>query len=378
MNLEELLQQYPLKRIHPEDGMAVTHEVWDEAHEYHRKSQNLQMVLARGSGIITGLEVIASDPPDTSMYILPGVAVDPAGQIILLPQPVSYDIGHEMAGRLHVLLSYSESRSKGQNGKKEGEDAPLYIHSEFTITAQTVLPNTPYVELARVNRSDRDAPFTNAQNPAQPGPNEIDLRFRREVGLPPQVSIAVSYLGQVKERKHGRGVGYLAQHLNHSDKYHTTFEDGVTLGPGIVTSTLVYLVGQGEFELDQGQINGLRNYVQRGKGTLLLESVDPPAEESFLNFLKAANMPLEEINFGHRLLTQPHLFAAPPAGFETQGTPKIMASEGVIFSTYNYGLLWQGERKGRLASRDEIRSAMEWGCNLVTYAIQRRRTGGKR
>jgi hypothetical protein len=77
-------------------------------------------------------------------------------------------------------------------------------------------------------------------------------------------------------------------------------------------------------------------------------------------------------------LNRPYLFAAPPAGFETQGSPKLMMSDGVIFSTHLYGLLWQGERRGRLASREEIRSAIEWGANIMTYAVERRRTGGKR
>lgn len=377
MNIEELLQQYPLKRIQPEDGLAVTHEVWDQAHEYHRKSHNLHALFAHGPGIISGLEVIASDPPDTSVYILPGMAIDPAGQIILLPQPVSYDIGHEMAGQLYLLLSYSESRSQSSNGKDEA-GAPLYINSEFNITAQTVLPNNPWVELARVHRSDREAYFIDAQNPAQPQPNEIDLRFRREIGAAPQVDIAVLYLGQVADNKHGLGMSYLTQALNHSGKYHASIADGVPLGPNIVTNTLVYLVGQGEFELDQGQVNGLRNYVQRGKGTLLLEAIDAEAGSSFRNFLKAANMQFDDLEFGHRLLTWPNLFAAPPPGFETQGNPNVAASEGVIFSTHNYGLLWQGERKGRLATREEIRSAMEWGENIVIYALERHRTSGKR
>ena len=142
-------------------------------------------------------------------------------------------------------------------------------------------------------------------------------------------------------------MSYLTQMLNHSGKYHASFVDGVSLGPNIVTNTLVYLVGQGEFELDQGQINGLRNYVQRGKGTLMLESVDVAAEKSFQDFLKVANMPLQNLESGHRLLAHPNLFTAPPPGFETQGNPKVVLSDGVIFSTYNYGLLWQGERRGR-------------------------------
>ena len=104
MNIEELLQRYPTKRIKPVDGMAVTSEVWEEAHEYHRQSQGCHALFSHGPGILAGLEVIASDPPDTSVYILPGIAIDPVGQTIVLPQPVAYDIGHEMEGLLYLAF----------------------------------------------------------------------------------------------------------------------------------------------------------------------------------------------------------------------------------------------------------------------------------
>jgi len=49
----------------------------------------------------------------------------------------------------------------------------------------------------------------------------------------------------------------------------------------------------------------------------------------------------------------------------------VVISDAVIFSTHDYGCLWQGERRGGSASREEIRSAMEWGSNVVAYALAR-------
>ncbi len=372
VDIEKLLQEYPLKRLKPEDGMAITAEVWEEAHNYHRLCHGFHALFTHGPGILTGLEVIANDPPDTALYILPGIAVDSAGQTIVLTQPVAYDIGHDMDGLLHIILSYGESRPKGGNGKQQ-EGAPRYVQGEFSISAQSDLPDTPAVELARLVRSSRDSVLLDAQNPLQPAADEIDLRFRREVGAPKAVSLAVSYLGEVGEKKHGLGASYLAQALNHSGQYRLAVEDDVPIGPSIVTNTLVYLVGQGAFELAAGAMNGLRNYVHRGNGTLLIESLDEEAEQSFMNFLRSKDMKPEPLPAGHRLLIQPNLFTAPPAGFETKGDPKVLVNDGVIFSTYNYGLLWQGERRGRLATREEIRSATEWGGNIVTYAMGRYR-----
>ncbi len=377
MNREELLKKYPLKRIKPNDGMAVTADVWEEAHAYHRESQGFHVLLAHGPGIVTGLEVMASDPPDTSVYILSGVAVDPAGKTIVVPQPVTYDIGHEMDGQLFLLLSYGESRPKSNGGDAQA-GAPLHIHTEFSISAVSTLPQTPWVELARVQRSSRDAVFSNAQNPASPGANEIDLRFRREVGAPPEVQMAVCYVGEGNNRKQGRGAHHLAQAIDQAGHYRLEVEDNMPLGPNIATKTMVYLVGQGNFELDQSLINGLRNYVQRGMGTLFLEAVDDPAEAAFLKFLEAAGLKPDTLKPGHRLLSTPNLFATPPLGFESQSSSRILITEGVIFDTCNYGLLWQGERHNGMPSREEIRSAFEWGENIIAYALQRHRLSGKR
>ncbi|RMF02647.1 MAG: DUF4159 domain-containing protein [Chloroflexi bacterium] len=375
MNSEELFQHYPAKRIKPFDGMAITAAVWDEAHEYHRRSQGLHALFSHGAGILSGLEVIASDPPDTSLYILPGIGIDQTGQVIVLPQPVAYDIGHEMEGLFHLVLSYGESSPKAENGSQL-EGAPTYIHSEFSISAQVTLTDDPGIELARIRRSSRKSVLLNAKNPIFPDLDEVDLRFRQEVGAPPEVKVAVSYLGDVSDPRHGRGATYLAQNLNHSGKFRISVEDNVVIGPGIVSNTLIYLVGQGDFELSAGAMNGLRNYVRRGNGTLLIESIDDKAEASFMKMLTAKDMKPEPLKPESRLLTRPYYFAAPPPGYQTEGNPRVEAAGGVIFSTNNYGLLWQGERQGRLASREEIRAAVEWGGNIITYAAERRRFGG--
>ena len=82
-----------------------------------------------------------------------------------------------------------------------------------------------------------------------------------------------------------------------------------------------------------------------------------------------------ELSPGHPLLVKPFLFAAPPPGFETDTESQILVGDGVILSTFDYGCLWQGKRRDGPASREEIRTAMEWGSNIVTYAMDRRNSG---
>ena len=377
MNKEELLQEFPTRRIKPLDGMAVTAQVWEEAHDYHRQLLRFHDLLRHGSGIVLGLEVIASDPPDSSVYILPGVAVDPRGRIIVVTEPVAYDVG-SAHGLLYLLLTYDESRPTPDRDDKDG---PLYVHAQFGIEVVSALPDTPCVELARIRRRDREAALVEAQDAEHPGLNEIDLRFRRgspRSGAVPQevASLAVCYTGGLEDARQGHGASYLARTLRQAG-CRVWVDDRVPLAPGLEAYTLVYLVGQEAFQLTREEMNALYVYIQGG-GTVFVESCrrgtkngDPPADASFSDLLASMGIQLEELPPDHSLLVEPCLFAAPPAGFETEGTPKVLVGGGAIFSTHDYGCLWQGKRRGRAASREEIRTAMEWGANLVTYAIER-------
>lgn len=377
MSKEDLIRAFPTKRISPFDGMAITAPVWAEAHEYHRQRQQLHALFRHGSGILTGLEVIASDPPNSSVYILPGIAIDPQGQTIVLPEPMAYDVG-QTHGLLYLLLTYGEGRPRSESDQEGG---PLYVRAHFGIEATLTLPETPYVELARIRRQDRQAPILDAQDATHPGSNEIDLRFRREIGTAPQevVTVGVSYVGGANNLEHGRGVRYLASALRRLDLHRVWVDKDVPLDAGLEAYTLVCLAGQEAFQLNQDEMNALYAYLQGG-GTVFIESCrreigadNPPADRLFSDLLASMGIQLEALPPGHNLLVEPFLFGAPPPGFETEGAPTVWVGDGVIFSTCDYGCLWQGKRRDRMAWREEIRSAMEWGANIVAYAIERRK-----
>jgi hypothetical protein len=374
--MKNLIAKHPRKRISPIDGMAVTAQVWEEAHDYHLQRERLHAALLHGSGVVWGLEVIASDPADSSVYVLPGIAIDTHGQSIVLPEPVAYDLGRAQ-GLLYLLLTFEESHPRTDPDQDEG---PLYIHAQFGLAATSALPDTPYVELARIRRKGRDTPIIDAQDPVHPQENEIDQRFRREVGTASEdvVSVAVCYAGGASSRRHGRGASNLARELRQAGQ-RVWVDDDTPMAPGLEDYTFVYLVGQDAFQLSRDEMNALYAFVQAG-GTILIESCryetengDPPADAAFADLLASMGISLEEIAADHPLLHAAHLFPSPPAGFETEGTPQFLVGEGVIFSTHDYGCLWQGERRGAAASREEIRAAMEWGNNIVAYVVARRR-----
>jgi hypothetical protein len=378
VDIDELLQVLPTRRIKPVDGLAVTAAVWEEAHDYHRLRQRFHSLLSHGPGILAGLEVIASDPPDTSVYVMPGVAIGTGGELVVLAEPVAYDIAAAQ-GPLHVLLSYGEGPPRAGGGPDQGAEI-LYVHAEFGIEAQLNPASDSGVELARIRRRDRQAPITNAHDSEHPAPNEIDLRFRRGIGAHSQeaASMAICYAGQPHSERHHRGANALGRAMRHAGKTPLWVDDDVPLDPELASYTLVYLVGQGSFELGADQMNALYTYLQGG-GTVFLESCrqdlaagDPLSDAAFFGLLKSLGVHLEPVPPGHPLLTDPYLFAAPPPGFAAEGDRKLLAGDGVVFSNYDYGCLWQGERHGGPPTREEIRAALEWGSNVVAYAVRRR------
>jgi hypothetical protein len=388
VNSQELFKQFPIRRIKPFDGMVVTAEVWDEAHDYHRQQLRYHNLLNHQPGILTGLEVIASDPPDSAVYIQPGIAVDAAGRTIILPEAQAFDLGAAQ-GPLYLRLAYDESQPKaddtGLTSLTDPADVMLFVRAQYDLEAGDAAPDPdgPYIELARIVRQGADSVITNARQPVQPNPNEIDLRFRREIGRAtlPTVRLGVCYTGQARANsaeRHGAGALQLARVLRQKN-YQAWVDDAVSVAPGADLSayTLVYLVAQDSPKLEPDEMTVLYNYLQGG-GTLLLEvcrkiNGAEAAVAALLDMLSSFGLSLTDLPADHDLLHEPHFFAVPPAGYDSVETSSLKIGDGVIVSTYDYGCVWQGERHGQPAAREEIRAAHEWGTNIVAYALARQR-----
>ena len=161
---QDLLRSYPVRRIKPVDGMAVTAQVWEEAHEFHRQQQRYHALLSHGQGILAGLEVIASQPPSSVVYVLPGIAIGPEGDVILLNEPTPFDLGATAEGLLCLFLTYNESRPMAMGSSDQG-DQPLFIRTEFGLEAAQRLPASGGLELARVRRSRARRPWPMPSTP---------------------------------------------------------------------------------------------------------------------------------------------------------------------------------------------------------------------
>lgn len=369
----EMMQNYPARRVKAYDGMAVTAAVWETAHDFHRQLLEVHTSFAHGVGVLHGLEVIAGEPADRQIYIQPGIAIDPLGRTIILPEQRAYDL-RAAEGMIYVVLTYGESAPRS-DASQAGDDAPRFVYQEYVLEALLGLPSTPYVELARIRRQGAGGAVRNAANSVQPGVNEIDLRYRTEVNAhqPKQVRMAIA-TATGRQTSQLQGTLNLAQHLKRVNTHLVV--DPVPLTRDILLYDLLYLVGQEPFRLTLEETGIINAFYQQG-GTVYYESersagADDAVDASFRELVTALGVTLTPINDAFPLLRVPNYFPAAPDGFETTGTPRMMVTDGIIFSGFDYGGIWQGKRRGRIASRSEVRSAFEYGENLMELVLDRK------
>jgi hypothetical protein len=276
-------------------------------------------------------------------------------------------------------MTYGEGRPRPDGSQSTQEGAPLFVQAEFTIQALNALPSAPHIELARVRRQGRTSALVDAKDMLHPGANEIDLRWRRQSGGmgPATIGVAVYYAGMA-ERHHGRGWVNAGRASGNHGRLGVVVDDNAPLTEGLGQYALVCCVGQRAFQLTEAERKALGDYVQAG-GTVFLESCRregaPGSDGSFTELAASLGARLEDVRPGHPLASTPNFFAVLPTGFEGQGSLK--AGGGVIVSLADYACVWQGERRGSPASREEIRSALELGENILHYAAERRETAGK-
>ena len=371
---------FPTQRLNATDGLAITGAVWTEAHDYHRRALAAHTIGLHSTGIITGLQVVASRPPDSYLNVQPGVAVDPLGQVIVVPKLQARNL-NTMAGLLYLILEFYEGPPHAV-GAATTESDPKYVDAEFRLQVTTKLPDRPYVELARLQRSAATASITNANDPDLPIVNEVDLRFRQEIGHGKREPIlfGVVHLGDdALKTDHVAGIVNLARALRHRTGHRIWVEPAVTLKDDLTRYTMLWLVGKNSFLLSLDEQTQLRLYVQNG-GTLFGEGCrqetggrDPAAHKSLLDLARALKVsPQEAPPLRPTWLDQPHLFATLPEGYESKVKPLLTVADGVIVSNCDYGCLWQGKRRDRLPTRSEIRDTLELGENLLAYALLRR------
>ena len=364
-NPEQFLQALPAKRIKPADGMSVTADVWEEAHDYHRHQLRAVARLGLGHGVLTGLNVIASDPADRSVYVTPGAALDGEGNLIVVSKPVAFNLANAI-GDVRLYLSFGESAPRLE--RLTQDDNALRVRQEYAIEAGDKPPSSAHVELARILRSAKTAPATNPRDASHPVENEIDTRFRRVIG-PGDAGVLAAGIVQVgrPSPKAVAGINALARSAARAG-IRVAVDDAVAPGGSLGKYGLIFILASGAFTLKADDMKGLYAALQGG-ATLVAEAAagDGPAEAGLRDLFQTLGVQLRELGPGHALMGEPHVFGLLPAG--AAGAGALLASDnGVLFSLRDFATLWQGERADGPASREEIRAGHEFGQNVLAWA----------
>ncbi|MFC1968048.1 DUF4159 domain-containing protein [Chloroflexota bacterium] len=398
MALEDIIK-FQLKRINPFPGLVVDTDLWRDAHEYHRDQQRIHMLAFHSTGIVGGLEVAANQTPDLSVSIGPGMAVDSEGNIVIVSKAQRYNIQTREKGTIYLIIQFREVPMEPYQPPEGGQ--PTRILEAYRVQEREKLPSEPYLELARIDFDPADEAIRKAKNPSQPGKNEVNLNFRQQatpasitkVEMPavqdkvsvqveaatsrPTATITIGHavLGEASQDLHISGLQNLIREINRQGSFEVNLEENISLDKKISRCGMIYLTGNGHFELTAEQQTALSTFLQSG-GVIFgegcaegqQETASKGAKEFGLAFNQLATQlkcKLEVGQRGHPLLSAAHVFSEVPPGTE----PAMLLEGGhMVYSASDYGCAWQGGHRAQPLSRDIIRGSFEIGANIVTYA----------
>jgi hypothetical protein len=367
-----------LKRVEPFQGLMIDTDIWRDAHEYHRRAQQLHAVLLHGSGIVRGLDVGPTPGAERSLTIGPGVALDPEGRLILVSRSLRYQVNATSAGLVYLILTARDIPSDPLLSLEDGARRPSRMVEGYALAEYDHLPDTPHVELARIRLSSGKKPITSAANPGAPDANEIDLRYRIEAALRPAPLSDIGCwtpdgAGSASATEHSAGLAVLVRELAASRRQ-IRWRDAVADSTDPLDGDLLLLPLEGELDLSEADQRRLTVFLDEG-GVILAEPCAAQGKKADRQSALAAlaerlGRAPQPVDYGHPLLTAAHIFAAPPPGLTDD---PVQEAGGLVLSQADYACAWKGGNATHPLSRDVIRTAQEFGENLLAYARQRRR-----
>src|SRR5215210_7472511 len=183
--MDNAVPRIQLKRVNPFMGLMIDAQTWLDSHDYHRYAEQAHSLALHGWGIVSGLEVDATDPIDRSVWIRPGVAVDPEGKLIIVAQPFRYQIATQEPGLIYLVLMFREIPTDPALSIEDGSERPSRLLEAYAIYERDRLPDQPHVELARIQQSPGKKPLKDAADQTAPKVDEIDNRYREQAAIRP-------------------------------------------------------------------------------------------------------------------------------------------------------------------------------------------------
>jgi Domain of unknown function (DUF4159) len=380
--MESSVPRVQLKRVNPFMGLMIDAKTWLDAHDYHRHASQAHTLAMHGWGIVAGLEVEAAEPPDRSVWIRPGVAVDPEGRIIIVAQPFRYHITTDEAGLIYLVLMFREIPVEPLPSIEDGTERPSRLLEAYAIYERDRLPDQPHVELARVLLSDGKSPLRKAADPTAPGPNEIDTRYREQAGIRPGPRVTVGVWKPEEAAgapaHHLAGPTRLLSALGSGLEWRLRRRDQPQGAEGMVDCDLLIMPLTAKTTPNNSELKWLTAFLDDG-GVLLIEACavgegkgkgDHDGGQSLLAIVaKGVGREPHSLERDHPLLTARHVFATPPPG---AALGELLEHDGLLVSTADYACAWNGGTLDKPLERATIRAAVEFAENMLAYAMARR------
>jgi Domain of unknown function (DUF4159) len=373
-----------MQRQQVKNGLLLTAERWQRAHDYQRRRQNLHYQSVNQPGIVCGLGVRTIPAPEAVaaqyrdhrwVQIQPGIAIDLEGNQIIVPHPINFRIATELKESEPVTV-YLVAQYRDPDQLEDTPDQEV-VQETFRIDERSRLPERSDVELCRVLLREQKQLLCTPVDVFFPGYGDLDLRYRRQAQARPQGLV------QIAEIKHDDGecsrnffnLTYLMRAVE--DIYQplrgAETVDQVAWDEDLCPYELLYLTGRKSLSLNSHQFSTLSNYLKMG-GTLF---VDAPSEATGLiqsiqvlaQQLQTPLKSLQESRRDHPLRMKPFLFSALPEVGQTR--IQLLSGGGIVLAIGDLAGLW-GLDQALKRSRTEIRTAQELGINILHFAWKRR------
>lgn len=379
--------KFQFKRINPFQGLVIDADSWKDAHEYHRNQQKFHQLIFHRTGIIEGLRVTANSTPDLSVIVQPGIAIDPEGDVIIVPEEQKYQIKSRNRALIYLTIQFREILVEPYQPAENGQ--PTRIMEAYRIREEEKLPNESYLELARIQFDPELKIITNPKNPSSPKTNEINSSYRKEekdaiveqasapVKKPKSAPLSTVMLGHLAlggadKNLHVVGLRNLVRDINRQGSAVVSLAENIRIDKNINQYALLYLVGNKQFELSSTQQEHLNSFLDSG-GVIFAEGCSAGREATdikgtkafglaFNQLAKQFNRKLEIVQRGHTLLNALYVFSEVPQGAEPA---MLLEGNNMIYSASDYGCAWQGGQQNNPLPRDIIRSSFEIGTNIL-------------
>ena len=187
----------PFDRLQAADGLLINAERWRKAHDYHRLRQNIHYQCLNQPGIVCGLGVRDIPPPSNVqakyrdglwVQILPGIAIDLAGNLIVVPKafnfPIDLEVSNTDAILVYLTVSYVDPEDlRSPNSREIVREAYRFDQRNSTLKISEI-------EICRILLQPGQKNITQPNDIFFPGYNNIDLRYRRQAQARPQAIVS--------------------------------------------------------------------------------------------------------------------------------------------------------------------------------------------